>query len=202
MDFLHDIILPLAGSPWIYLVALALVILDGFFPLFPSEAVIVGLSALAASSGAPHLLPLLVTATIGAFIADSATYCVGRRLGRQRVETLRLAPLTRLLNWADQGLQSRPAILILVARFIPWARLAVNLTAGMTHHSYARIAPFCFVASTLWAAYNVAMGHLAGRWFTDNPLLGMALAIVLAVLMGLVLDRLISLARRTSRLEV
>jgi membrane protein DedA with SNARE-associated domain len=200
MDFLHDIILPLAGSPWLYVIALVLVILDGFFPLFPSEAVIVALAALAASSETPHLLPLLLTATIGAIVADNATYLIGRALGRQRLENLR--PVTRLLGWADASLQTRPAMLVLVARFIPWARLAVNLTAGTVSYPYRRFVPLCVLASTLWAAYNVAMGYLAGRWFAANPLLGMALAILLAILMGIALDRVISLARRRNRLGV
>lgn len=202
MDFLHDIILPLAASPWIYLIALALVILDGFFPLFPSEAVIVALAALAASSATPHLLPLLLIATLGAIIADNATYLIGSLLGRQRVENLRLAPLTRLLGWADKSLQTRPAMLVLVARFIPWARLAVNLTAGTVSHPYRRFAPLCILASTLWATYNVAMGYLAGRWFAGNPLLGMILAVVFAIVIGLALDKLIGLARRGNRLGI
>ena len=105
MDFLHDIILPLAGSPWLYLIALALVVLDGFFPLFPSEAVIVALAALAATNDTPDLLALFLTATAGAILADNATYLIGRSLGRQRVENLRLPPLTRLLGWAEKSLQ-------------------------------------------------------------------------------------------------
>lgn len=202
MDFLHDIILPLAASPWIYLIALALVILDGFFPLFPSEAVIVALAALAASSEAPHLLPLLLIATLGAIVADNATYLIGSLLGRQRVENLRVAPLTHLLGWAEKRLQTRPAMLVLVARFIPWARLAVNLTAGTVSYPYRRFAPLCMLASALWATYNVAMGYLAGRWFAGNPLLGMILAVVFAIVIGLALDKLIGLARRGNRLGV
>jgi len=202
MDFLHDIILPLAGSPWLYLIALALVVLDGFFPLFPSEAVIVALAALAATNDSPHLLPLFLTATAGAILADNATYLIGRSLGRQRVENLRLPPLTRLLGWAEKSLQTRPAMLVLVARFIPWARLAVNLTAGTVSYPYRRFAPLYVFASTLWATYNVAMGYLAGRWFSSNPLLGMILAIVFAIIVGVVLDKLIGLARRGNRLGV
>lgn len=202
MDFLPDVILSLAASPWIYLAALALVILDGFFPLFPSEAVIVGLAALCASTGSPNLIPLLLVATLGSATADTATYLLGRMVGRRRLDNLRLRPLSRLLDWAETGLATRPAMLILVARFIPWGRLAVNLMAGALAYPYLRHAPYCLLASTLWAIYNVAMGYLAGRWFMGNPLLGMVIAIILAIGFGLVLDRAIALLRRTKGLSV
>ena len=93
-------------------------------------------------------------------------------------------------------------MLVLVARFIPWARLAVNLTAGTVSYPYRRFAPLYVFASTLWATYNVAMGYLAGRWFSSNPLLGMILAIVFAIIIGVALDKLIGLARRGNRLGV
>ena len=202
MDALTDIILPLAASPWIYPIALGLVILDGFFPLFPSEAVIVGLSALAASTGVPSVLPMILTAALGAVLADSATYASGRTLGRRRIESLPVKPMHRLLGWAEHSLAHRPTILVLVARFIPWARLAVNLSAGALAFPYRRYAPLCVLASCLWAVYNVTMGYLAGQWFSENPLLGMAIAVVFAIAMGIVLDALVNRLRKRTNLGV
>lgn len=192
MDALADLILPLAASHWIYAIAFGLVVLDGFFPLFPSEAVIVGLAALAASTGLPSVLALLLVAALGAIVADSATYAIGRALGRSRIEAIPIKPLHRLLAWAELSLARRPTILVLVARFIPWARLAVNLSAGALTFPYWRYAPFCILASTLWAIYNVTMGYLAGQWFSSNPLLGMAIAIVVAIALGVALDALVN----------
>ena len=37
-------------------------------------------------------------------------------------------------RWAGRELRKRPASLILVARFVPIGRVAVNLTAGATHY--------------------------------------------------------------------
>ena len=199
MDIFNDLVLPLATSPWVYLIALGLVVLDGVFPVFPSEVVVVGLAALAASSAVPDILLLLLTASLGAIIGDTLTYTLGRVIGIRRLQQTRFRPLVRLLRWASRRMGPRAGMVVLTARFIPFARRAVNLTAGSTGFAYRRFAPFCLVAGAAWAAYNVAMGYIAGQWFASQPLLGMALAIGLAVLIGLALDFMAARLRNRRR---
>jgi membrane-associated protein len=196
MDFVSDFILALATSPWVYLVALGLVVLDGIFPAFPSEVVIVGLASLAASGTAPDTALLLIVAASGAMIGDTLTYAAGRAIGIRRLQATRFRPLARLLRWASRRMGSRTGMVILTARFIPFARLAVNLTAGSTGFSLRRFVPFCILAGCAWSAYNVAMGSLAGRWFSHQPLVGMVLAITLAILLGFILDTTLGRFRR------
>lgn len=190
MDILNDLVLPLATSPWVYLVALLLVVLDGVFPVFPSEVVVVGLAALAASSAVPDIILLLLTAALGAMLGDSLTYALGRLIGVRRLQSTRFRPLARLLRWASRRMGPRAGMVVLTARFIPFARLAVNLTAGSTGFSFVRFAPYCLSAGLVWAGYNVTMGYLAGQWFRSQPLFGMVLAIALALVVGLMLDHL------------
>lgn len=188
MDFLNDFLLPLANSPWIYAIALALVVLDAVFPVFPSEVLVVGLASLAAASAVPDLMLLMLVASAGAFVGDILTYTIGRQIGIRRLQSTRFRPLARMLRWASRRLGPRAGMVVLTARFIPFARLAVNLAAGSTGYAFARFAPFCLAAGLAWAIYNVTMGYLAGHWFKSQPLLGMAIAIALAVLLGFALD--------------
>jgi membrane-associated protein len=200
MDLLTDTILSLATSPWVYLIALGLVVLDGVFPVFPSEVVIVGLAAIAASGTMPDPVLLFIVAAVGAMIGDTLTYTLGRLVGVRRLQATRFRPLARMLRWASRRMGRRTGMVILTARFIPFARLAVNLTAGSTGLPIVRFAPFCVLAGIAWAAYNVTMGLAAGRWFAGQPLLGMGLAIVLAVALGLLLDIAANHLRRSRRL--
>jgi len=195
MDIFNDLVLPLATSPWVYLIALLLVVLDGICPVFPSELIVAGLAALAASSAVPDIVLLLLTASLGAMLGDSLTYALGRLIGVRRLQSTRLRPLARLLRWASRRMGPRAGMVVLTARFIPFARLAVNLTAGSTNFPYARFAPFCLVAGVIWAADNVTLGYFAGHWFRNQPLLGMALAIGLAMAIGLALDFFTASAR-------
>ena len=44
------------------------------------------------------------------------------------------------------------------------------------------------IAAVSWAAYSVAIGALAGTWMKDNPLLGAAVAVAVAVAFGALID--------------
>lgn len=181
MDIVGDYVLPFAASPWIYAVAFLLIAVDGFFPPFPSESVVVGLAALAAASGVPDPGLLLVAAAAGAVAGDNVAYLGGRMIGRRRLLGLGFAPLVRLLGWAEAGLAARPGTLFLAARYMPLGRFAVNVTAGAVAYPFGRFLPWCVAAGASWAGYTVLVGLAAGRWFEQQPLVGMIVAIILAL---------------------
>jgi len=195
MDILNDYVLPLAASPWIYAIAFVLIAVDGFFPPFPSESVVVALAALSASNGVPDIGPLLAVAAAGAIAGDNVAYLGGRAIGRRRLLQLRFAPLTRLVGWAEAGLAARPGTLFLAARYVPLGRFGVNVTAGAVDYPFRRFLPWCIAAGASWAGYTVLVGFAAGKWFEQQPLLGMAVAIIVAFALGWLLDLAIGLVR-------
>lgn len=198
MDIVGDYVLPFAASPWIYAVAFLLIAVDGFFPPFPSESVVVGLAALAAASGVPDPGLLLVAAAAGAVAGDNVAYLGGRMIGRGRLLGLGFAPLVRLLGWAEAGLAARPGTLFLAARYMPLGRFAVNVTAGAVAYPFGRFLPWCVAAGASWAGYTVLVGLAAGRWFEQQPLVGMIVAIILALGLGWLLDLAIGRLRSRS----
>ena len=195
MDILNDYVLPLAASPWIYAIAFVLIAVDGFFPPFPSESVVVALAALSASNGVPDIGPLLAVAAAGAVAGDTVAYLGGRAIGRRRLLQLRFAPLARLVGGAEAGLAARPGTLFLAARYIPLGRFGVNVTAGAVDYPFRRFLPWCIAAGASWAGYTVLVGFAAGKWFEQQPLLGMAVAIIVAFALGWLLDLAIGLVR-------
>lgn len=195
MDILNDYVLPLAASPWIYAIAFVLIAVDGFFPPFPSESVVVALAALSASNGVPDIGPLLAVAAAGAIAGDNVAYLGGRAIGRRRLLQLRFAPLTRLVGWAEAGLAARPGTLFLAARYVPLGRFGVNVTAGAVDYPFRRFLPWCIAAGASWAGYTVLVGFAAGKWFEQQPLIGMAVAIIVAFALGWLLDLAIGLVR-------
>ena len=66
--------------------------------------------------------------------------------------------------------------------------MAVNLTAGATHYSHPRFMGLTVLSATLWASYSVAIGLFFGQWFEQNHLLGAAIAIVCAIVLGVLVD--------------
>jgi membrane protein DedA with SNARE-associated domain len=82
-----------------------------------------------------------------------------------------------------------------VARFVPIGRVAVNLTAGATRYPRPRFMSLTVLSALLWASYSVGIGLFVGPWFEENHVLGAAIAIVCAVVLGLAVDYVISRLR-------
>ena len=195
MQAINDFILAAAEQPWVLSLVLACCIIDGFFPPIPSESVVVGLAAVAATADVPIPGLLVLVAAVGAFSGDNIAYLIGRRVGTRRWHWMRGLRMQTAFRWAGTELRKRPASLILVARFVPIGRVAVNLTAGVTHYHHFRFMALTVLSATLWAGYSVGIGLFFGQWFKDNHLLGAAIAIVCAVALGVVVDLLINRLR-------
>jgi membrane-associated protein len=198
LDGFNDVILDLAGSPWVYLIVFAFVAIDAFFPPVPSESAIVALAAIAMSHGEPELLLLVLVSVAGALVGDNTAFALGRRLGTERFAILRRPKSRELIERAEAELDKRAATLILTARYIPVGRVAVNVTAGATGFRYRRFLPLAVLAAVSWALFNVAIGVAAGAWVKDNPLLGAGVAIVFALVVGVVIDKILARRRRAS----
>lgn len=204
VDAVNSFILDAAGSPWVYLLLLAVCIIDGFFPPVPSETIVVALAAVAMSSGVPNLWLVIVLAAAGAVIGDNIAYAIGRSIGTTRFRWMRRRRVAESFAWAGAKLDKRGAMLIMVARYIPIGRIAVNMTAGATGFQRVRFFWFTVIAACSWSLYWVGIGVLAGHWMEDNALLGAGLAIGIAMIIGLIVDQVSRrlASRRSARDEV
>jgi membrane-associated protein len=188
MDFFNTLILSAASSPWIYLVVFLVVYIDAFFPPVPSETVVVGAAAVAMSTGQPSLILLGSLAAVAAVAGDTTAYFIGRRIGTNRFRWMRRPAIAKSFVWARTGLDRKGAVLILIGRYIPVGRIAVNMTAGATGFPLRRFLPLASVAGVSWAAYSIGIGLLAGHWSHDNPLIAVAISVAIALVMGLAID--------------
>ncbi|HET8794851.1 MAG TPA: VTT domain-containing protein [Arthrobacter sp.] len=186
-----------------YLLLLGVCIIDGFFPPVPSETIVVALAAIAMSSGVPNLWLIIPIAAAGAVIGDNTAYAIGRSIGTTRFRWMRRRRVADSFAWAGAKLDKRGAMLIMIARYIPVGRIAVNMTAGATGFRRARFFWFTVIAGCSWSLYSVGIGVLAGHWVEDNALLGVGLAVGIALTIGLIVDQISRrlTARRSARAE-
>jgi membrane protein DedA with SNARE-associated domain len=82
-------------------------------------------------------------------------------------------------------------VIILVARYVPVGRVAVNLTAGASGYPHRRFLGLTALAALSWSAYSVAVGLLSGHWAEDNAVLGMVAGVAFAVVLGVLVDHLV-----------
>ena len=195
MEAIAQLVIDAAGSPWVYPIVFLLTISDAFLVIAPSEIVVVALGSLATSTGQPQLGILLPVVALAAVIGDTLTYAVGRRIGITRFAWMRSPRVLPVLGWAARALDRRAASVLLTARFIPFGRIAVNLTAGATNFPYRRFLGLTAIAGVCWAIYNTVVGALFGRLLGDNPVLAVATSVVVAIAIGLLIDAITGTVR-------
>ena len=192
MQSLADWITTISDDWWVHLVVLVLSCLDGFFPTVPSESVLVSLGSLWSSSGHPNIVLLILAGWAGACAGDNLAYLIGRRVGWQRFRYFREGKGHRAVLAADRGLRRRALLFLMTARYIPFGRTAVNLVAGAVRYPHRKFLHRDLLSTGTWAVYSVGIGALAGQWFEHNHLLGVGVALVVAVVLSLVVERVVN----------
>lgn len=186
-------ILNLVDSLWIYPSVFAVSLIDAVFPVIPSESVIIGASSAWQSVGQPNLLLLFLAGATGAWCGDQITYSIGTKVDVRNVKFFRRPRILAALDWAEHALETRGTLYIIAARFIPMGRVAVNLSAGALRFPRRRFMGVDAIAVTIWAAWGILIGTVAASLFEDNLLLSIAAGITGGVVLGLAVDKVLSL---------
>ncbi|MGW0435748.1 DedA family protein [Micromonospora sp. NPDC003197] len=171
-----DHLMPLISSPWLYLIVFTAVAIDGFIPVMPSEAVVIGLGALS-TTGSPNLVALATAVMVGGMAGDQVSYLLGRKVGFQVTN----GKLVVAKEKAERALLRYGAVAILVGRFLPYGRTATAMTSGSVMLTWGRFRLFSALASAAWAGYAIGLGWLGGMAFADSPLLGTVFGIVIGM---------------------
>ena len=171
-----------SGEWWSYLVIFGVSMLDAFFPVVPSETVVIT-GGVVASSGDLNLLLVIVCASAGAIAGDNISYWLGALLGERTVKRLFRSDKARHgFEWAEHQLEKRGFYLIVIARFIPGGRTAVTFASGYTHGmTWRRFIVADVVAGVIWGTYAALLGYIGGKQFEEAPWKGLLLAFVVAV---------------------
>lgn len=194
-----DVFLDAVDGPWALLVMALLVLGDAFFVVVPGEIAVTALGALSISTGSPPLWAVIACAAVAAAGGDLLCYAIGRWVGVDRWRWMHSAPAQRAQEWARGRLEADTAVVLFTARFIPFARLAVNLVAGATRLPIARYAGLVVVAATGWATYQAAIGAALAAVLPGGPVVAIIASVVIAVLIGALIDFVIR--RRGRRRE-
>lgn len=191
-------LLQLLTGPWGLVVMCALVVGDAFLVVIPGEIAVTALGAIAMSQGSPPLLAVIGLAAAAAWCGDVVCYLIGRTAGVERWRWMRTPRVRAALDWARRRLSTGTATVLFTARFVPFARLAVNLVAGASRVHPPRYLGLAAVAATGWAAYQAAVGAVVAALLPGGPLVAVVVSVLLAVALGAAID-LITARRSRSR---
>ena len=176
------------GSPWVYVALCAFAAIDAFFPIVPSESLVVTAGVFAAT-GEPNLAGVIVVAALGAFAGDHVSYMFGRTAGTRVLQ--RAKPGSRkaaAFERAGKLVADRGGTILVVCRYIPGARTAITLTAGAVRYPLRSFSFFDGIAALSWGAYSALIGYIGGAAFEDAPLKGLALGLGIALTVALMVE--------------
>lgn len=157
---------------------------DVLIPLIPSETIVITASVLAAQ-GDLLIWVIVPVVAVGAFIGDNLSYWLGRKIGDPIADRLFEGEKGRArLQWAEEALRRRGAILIGIGRFIPGGRTATTFAAGTLEMPYRQFVVADAVAASLWALYVSMLGYFGGETFKDSLWLPLAASFTAAMVVG------------------
>jgi len=188
----EEAILAAAESMWIYVWLFVVSLVDGIFPVVPSETIVIATSTAWKQTGFPWLPGVWLAAAAGAWCGDQLAYYVGTKINLRTFRLFRGPRGQRTLDWADHALKHRGTAFIIAARFIPFGRVAVNLSAGALAYPRRRFMVVDAIAVSIWATYGVALGVFAGSIFENNLLLSVAVGIVGGIILGYAIDKILA----------
>jgi membrane-associated protein len=178
-----------SGEWWSYLVIFSVAAIDAFFPLVPSETLVV-IGGNLASSGDLVLWLVILSGAAGAVLGDNISYGIGTLVGERTVKRWFSGEKSRKrFEWAERTLDERGAYIIIIARFIPGGRTAVTFSAGYVHSlTWRRFIVYDVVAGLVWATYAALLGYFGGKTFEDHPFWGVLIALGIALTLGLLVE--------------
>jgi membrane protein DedA with SNARE-associated domain len=182
----------LRGSPWLWVLVLAIAGLDALLPFMPSETTVITVAVFLGPDPASLALLALVAA-LGALAGDCLGYWVGRTAGSGMIARLQRGPAGRQrYEWARERVDRHAVLLILAARYLPGGRVASSLATGSLRYPPRRFVPLDAAGAALWSCYSTLIGYVGGASFTGEPAKGLLLSFAL----GLALVGLVELVRR------
>ena len=181
-DRITELVEQAVGSPWIYVAVFAFAALDAFFPLVPSESLVISAGVFAASGTEPKLVPIILAAAAGAFVGDHISYFIGRTAGRRLMDrAAEGSRKQRAFRQAHKLIEQRGGVILVVCRYIPGARTAITLTAGAVRYELRKFSFFDGIAALSWGIYSAMVGYIGGEAFEEEPLKGLGLGLGIAL---------------------
>lgn len=203
MNLFNQLVELVSDAWWTYPLVFLVSMVDAFFPLVPSESVVIT-AGVVAGAGDLSLPFVILFAATGAIVGDNISYGLGTWLGEHTVKRLFRSDKARHgFEWAERQLEVRGFYLIVVARFIPGGRTAVTFASGYTHGmTWRRFIVADVVAGLIWASYAASLGYFGGKQFEEAPWKGLLLAFVVAAGLAAAVELVRWLrARRTPAVE-
>jgi len=131
-----------------------------FIPFITGDSLVfaAGLIA-AANSDSINIYVMAIGVGIAAWLGDQVGYTLGRHFGRPYLDKRKGSWLKKAIVRSEQFYQSYGWWSVVVARFIPWARVIIPAVAGIGKMNYYKFFSANFVGAVLWGTGLTVAGY-------------------------------------------
>ena len=135
--------------------------IGAFIPFITGDSLIFAAGVLAATTGNVNIIVLAVGVGFAAFLGDQVGFVLGRHYGRPYLDKregprLRSAIVKSEKFYAELGWWA-----VVVARFMPWARVLVPAIAGIARMNYYKFLSANLVGAIAWGVGLTLAGYYA-----------------------------------------
>ncbi len=175
-----------------------------FIPFLTGDSLLFAAGIVAASTDRVSIWVLAAGVGVAAFAGDQVGFLLGRRLGRPYLDSKGGPRTRRAVARTERFYELFGWWSVVIARYIPWARVFIPVIAGVGRMSYWRFVSANLVGAVGWGVLITVAGYFAA----SNPQLRVAayvvagLAITASVLAGIHAVRADRAARQTLQPEV
>ncbi|MDQ7910060.1 VTT domain-containing protein [Phytohabitans sp. ZYX-F-186] len=178
-----DLLTSVASPLTAYLLLMALLAVDAFVPVVPTQALMITVGALTVYGDLSLPITIAVGA-LGVFGGDLVCYLLGRSArepGAQPEAPARGRARKAAIRFT-RGLRRPGPMVILLCRFVPGGRMAACFQAGRVRYPVRLFVAYEGAAALLWAAYGGLVGHIGGSALTQSAWRLVAVAAVAAAI--------------------
>ena len=187
------------SSPWAYGTITGLALVDGIVPLVPARTAVIGLGVIA-GAGDRRAYPLLLLATVAAFVSDNVSYWIGAHFWRPISRALFAGRrASRAWGWVEIQLDRHGAALVALSRVVPGGPTPITLSAGSLRMPIRKFRKAAAVSAGLWSAYAFGMGLTGDALVGGNLVVSLVVALAVAGALNLGLRAALAVHRREDR---
>ncbi len=124
---------------------------------------------IAASQNLLNLPMVFICGFAGGWIADLFLYFLGYKTGLQYwMQFAFVRKLGKLIQWTDRLFQKRPAMMVILGRFLFAVSKIIPPFAGMVRYNFKRYFVYSFIGNFLFSAIYTGISFLAGSVVVDS----------------------------------
>ena len=159
-----------------------------FIPFITGDSLVfaAGLVA-AANSDSINIVVMVLGVGIAAWLGDQVGYTLGRHFGRPYLDKRKGKWLRNAIDKSETFYQRYGWWSIVVARFVPWARVIIPALAGISKMNYYKFFSANLVGAMLWGCGLTLAGYFTYSipWVRSTVYVIAGIVIALSVIAGI-----------------